>query len=49
MKFETVKGLKDEQFRRLTGVKRTTFNKMVEILKESIEGRKASSGRKKKL
>lgn len=49
MKFETVKGLKDDQFRRLTGVKRSTFNKMVEILKESINGRKVSSGRKKKL
>lgn len=49
MKFETVKGLKDDQFRRLTGVKRPTFNKMVEILKESINGRKVSSGRKKKL
>lgn len=49
MKFETVNGLDDEKFRRLTGVKRTTFDKMVEILNESIKNRKVNSGRKKKL
>ena len=49
MKFETVKDLKEEQFRRLTGVKRSTFNKMIEVLKESIEGRESRNGRKKKL
>ena len=32
MKFETVKELDDEKFRRLTGVKRPTFDKMVGIL-----------------
>ena len=32
MKFETVKELDEEKFRRLTGVKRTTFDRMVEIL-----------------
>ncbi|MBS4168316.1 hypothetical protein PARA125_000950 [Parachlamydia sp. AcF125] len=31
MKFEIVKDLDDEKFRRLTGVKRSTFNKMVNI------------------
>lgn len=49
MKFETVKTLKDEKFRRLTGIKRITFDKMVEILDRSIRTRKINSGRKKKL
>lgn len=35
MKFDGIKDLSEEKFRRLTGVKRTTFNKMVGILKES--------------
>ena len=49
MKFETVKNLDDEKFRRLTGVKRSTFNKMIDILNQSIKSRKVNSGRKKKL
>jgi len=49
MKFETVKDLDDEKFRRLTGVKRPTFDKMVGILDDSIKNRKVNSGRKKKL
>ena len=49
MKFETVKHLDDEKFRRLTGVKRTSFNKMVSILTASVKSRKCNSGRKKKL
>jgi hypothetical protein len=49
MKFETVKALDEEKFRRLTGVKRTTFNKMVEILEQSIQNRRTTKGRKKKL
>lgn len=49
MKFETVKALDEEKFRRLTGVKRTTFNKMVEILEQSIQSRETTKGRKKKL
>jgi hypothetical protein len=48
MKFETVKGLDEEKFRRLTGVKRPTFDKMVCILEESILSRKTTKGRKKK-
>ena len=35
MKFETVKELDDEKFRRLAVVKRITFNKMVLILEQS--------------
>lgn len=49
MKFETVKELDDEKFRRLTGVKRSTFDKMVSILDHSIKTRKTTSGRKRKL
>lgn len=49
MKFETVKYLDDEKFRRLTGVKRSTFDKMVRILEQSIKNRRVNSGRKKKL
>ena len=49
MKFETVKGLDEEKFRRLTGVKRTTFDKMVWILDQSIKSRATNKGRKKKL
>ncbi len=49
MKFETVKWLDEEKFRRLTGVKRTTFDKMIGILEQSIKTRKTTKGRKKKL
>lgn len=49
MKFETVKELDEEKFRRLTGLKRATFNKMVKILEQSIKDRKTTKGRKKKL
>lgn len=49
MKFETVNGLDEEKFRRLTGVKRTTFNKMIGILEQSIQNRQTTKGRKKKL
>lgn len=49
MKFETVKGLDEEKFRRLTGVKRTTFDKMVGILKQSVNDRRTRKGRKKNL
>lgn len=49
MKFETVKELDEEKFRRLTGVKRTTFDKMVGILEKSVKDRKTTKGRKKKL
>lgn len=49
MKHEQSKNLNDEQFRRLTGVKRTTFEKMVSILKEADKKKKAKGGRNKKL
>ena len=49
MKFETVKGLDEEKFRRLTGIKPTTFNKMKGMLEQAIKDRKSSKGGKKKL
>ncbi|MCX6995295.1 MAG: hypothetical protein NTY13_05765 [Chlamydiae bacterium] len=49
MKFEKVKGLNDEQFRRFSGTKRTTFDKMVSILSEANRVKKIKGGRKSKL
>lgn len=49
MKFEMIKGLDEEKFRRLTGVKRTTFDKMVDILGQAVIDRRTNKGRKKKL
>jgi hypothetical protein len=49
MKFEEIQDIEDLKFKRLTGVKRRTFSKIVGILGESIKNRKAKSGRKKKL
>ena len=49
MRYESLKEFKDEEFRRLTGVKRTTFEKMVEILKEAEQAKKAIGGKPNKL
>lgn len=49
MKYEQVKELEAEKFRRLTGVKRTTFEKMTNILQEAEIKKKARGGRKSKL
>ncbi len=49
MKYGQIKELEDEKFRRLTGVKRPTFIKMVNILKEADEQKKSRGGRKNKL
>src|SRR3989338_4446053 len=38
---ENLKDIKDEQFRRLTGVKRHTFNRMLEILQEAFQRKMA--------
>ena len=35
MKYEKIVEYSDAQFRRITGVKRETFQKMVEILREA--------------
>jgi hypothetical protein len=49
VKFETVKELDEEKFRRLTGVKRTTFDRMIGILEKAVKDRETNKGRKKKL
>jgi len=49
MKYESIKGLEEEKFRRLTGVKRSTFEKMIGILSEADKQKKAKGGRKSKL
>lgn len=49
MKYESIKDLDKEKFRRLTGVKRSTFEKMIDILRETDEAKKARGGRKNKL
>ena len=49
MKYEQVKELEEEKFRRLTGVKHSTFLKMLDILKEVDLKKKARGGRKNKL
>lgn len=35
MKYEVIKVLEEEKFRRLMGVKRSTFEKMIKILNEA--------------
>jgi transposase len=49
MKYEQIKELEEEKFRRLTGVKKATFYKMVNILREEEVRKKARGGRKNKL
>lgn len=49
MKFEKIKDFKDANFRRITGVKRKTFDKMIEILTEAEKIKKAEGGRPNKL
>ena len=49
MKYETLKGYSDEDFRRITGVKRVTFGKMMEILCKEFAVKHARGGRKPKL
>jgi hypothetical protein len=49
MRFDNVKHFKPEEFRRLTGVKLATFNKMVEIIAEALKEKKAKGGRPNKL
>ena len=49
MKFDNVKHLKPEEFRRLTGVKLETFNTMVEIVNQALKEKKAKGGRPNKL
>lgn len=49
MKYPQIQELEDEKFRRLTGVKRSTFEKMISILKDADIKKKSQGGRKNKL
>ena len=49
MKFENIDKLDSEKFRRLTGVKKKTFNEMSIILKEAEEIKMKEGGRPHKL
>lgn len=49
MKYEQIQNLLEEPFRRLTGFKRKTFEKMVKILVENDKNKKIKGGRKNKL
>jgi len=49
MRYNNLLGLEEEKFRRLTGVKRATFEKMVWILKEADQKKKMKGGRRNKL
>ena len=49
MKYDQIKHLSDEHFRRLTSVKHITFMRMQEILKEADLKKKAKGGRKNTL
>ena len=49
MKYSQIKDLKEELFRRLTGIKDGTFNRMVQIMSEADKKKKAKGGRRNKL
>ena len=49
MKYENLKGYPEEKFRRITGVKRKTFDKMLEILQIAEATRRSKGGPKPKL
>jgi hypothetical protein len=45
MKYSEILHLNNERFRRLTGIKKTTFEKMLEILTQAHKNKKAKGGR----
>lgn len=47
--YDHIKALGDDEFRRLTGVKRTTFNQMILLLLEAEKEQKIKSGKPHKL
>ena len=49
MKYDQIKALDSESFRRLTGVRAETFEKMYQILLDADQKKKAKGGRKNKL
>ena len=48
-KYENIKNLNDAKFRRLIGVKKRTFSKMLEVVQETDYKRKRRGGPKNKL
>jgi hypothetical protein len=49
MRWDTVKNLPTGEFRRLTGVKKPTFEKMLEVLQKADGEKKSRGGRQNKL
>ena len=49
MKYHLIFGYSDPKFRRITGVKPTTFAKMMEILQKAYDAKRKRRGRKPKL
>lgn len=49
MRYNQISSLGDEKFRRLTGVKKSTFSIMLDILRDADQRKKAKGGRKNKL
>jgi hypothetical protein len=49
MKYEILQNYKEKEFRRITGVKRTTFSKMVDILQRAYTAKHLRRGRTPKL
>jgi len=49
MKYEILQNYTEEQFRRITGIKRRTFEKMLELLGPKLEEKLSEGGRKPKL
>jgi hypothetical protein len=49
MKYEKMKKYREEKFRRITGVKRSTYKEMVDILSVAESQRRAKGGPKPKL
>jgi hypothetical protein len=45
VKYERIKNFREEQFRRITGVKHSTFDKMIEIIDAAEKIKKARGGR----
>lgn len=48
MEYTKIKTLSDEDFRRLTGVKRAVFEEMIVVLRDELDTRRLRGGRKPK-
>ena len=45
MKYDKIKNYKNEEFRRLSGIKKATFARMIAILNEAEQKKKAIGGK----